>query len=175
MTCVAGIGVLTSSCYNLQPPPGPVPEPGTRLSLSINDVGRTALGESMGSALRRVEGNFQAKEGDDYVVNVSGVEFLQGGYQTWAGESVRINSSYVSAVYEKKFSKAKTALVLGGLALAGSVLASKGVRSFLDGRGDPTPPDTFLTRRGRIPLSVGASVPFSLPSFLRSLNPPRSH
>jgi len=174
MITVAGIGLLTTSCYNLQPTSVAVPEPGTRIAFAINDVGRVALGGSMGPELRRVEGAFQSKNGDDYLVNVSGVELLQGGYQTWAGESVRINSSYVSAVYEKKFSKSKTALVVGGLAVAAATISSKGVRSFLDPR-EETPPDTFLTRRGRIPPSLRLSVRIDLPPFLRSLNPPRSH
>ncbi len=174
MTTVTGIGLLTTSCYNLQPVSVAVPEPGTRISFAINDVGRVALGGSMGPELRRVEGSFQSKAGDDYLVNVSGVELLQGGYQTWAGESVRINSSYVSAVYEKTFSKSKTALVVGGMTVAAVLLASKGVQSFL-GPGEEPPVDTFLTRRGRIPPSLGPSVRLGLPPFLRSLNPPRSH
>jgi len=175
MITVAGIGFLTTSCYNLQPVSVAVPEPGTRIAFTINDVGRVALGGSMGPELRRVEGSFQSKDGDDYLVNVLGVELLQGGYQTWAGESVRINSSYVSAVYEKTFSKSKTALAVGGIAVAATLLSSKAIRSYLDPNGDPSPPDTFLTRRGRIPRSLSPSVRLGLPPFLRSLNPPRSH
>src|SRR4051794_14171659 len=125
MTTVAGIGLLTTSCYSLEPSAALVPVPGTRLAFSINDVGRVALGGSMGPELRRVEGNLQSKDGDDYVVNVTGVELLQGGYQTWAGETVRIKSSYVSAIYEKRFSKARTALFIGGAAVAASLLVSK--------------------------------------------------
>ena len=128
----------------------------------------------MGPELRRVEGAFQSKDGNDYLVNVSGVELLQGGFQTWAGEPVRINSSYVSAVYEKKFSKAKTALAVGAFTAAAVLLSSKGVRSFID-PGDDPPPDSFVTRRGRIPPSLSPSVRFGFPPFLRSLNPPRSH
>jgi hypothetical protein len=174
ITTVAGIGFLTTSCYNLQPTSVAVPEPGTRIAFAINDVGRVALGGSMGPELRQVEGSFQAKDGDDYLVNVTGVELLQGGHQTWAGESVRIKSSYVSAVYEKTFSKAKTAMALGGIAIAATLLSSKGVRSFLDPTDDGRT-DTLLARRGRIPPSLSPSVRLGLPPFLRSLNPPRSH
>jgi len=172
MMTVAGIGLLTVGCYNLQPSSVAVPEPGTRLAFAINDVGRVALGGSMGPELRRVEGSFQAKDGDDYVVNVSGVELLQGGFQTWAGESVRINSSYVSAVYEKKFSKSKTALAVGGVAVGALLLGSRSIRSYLDPT-EKAPNDTFAARR--IPRSLSPSVRLGLPPFLRSLNPPRSH
>src|SRR5689334_11408994 len=174
MTAVAGIGLLTTSCYTLQPSAAAVPVPGTRLAFAINDIGRVALGGSMGPELRQVEGNLQAKEGDDYVVNVRGVELLQGGYQTWAGETVRINSSYVSAIYEKKFSAGKTAIAIGGAALAASLLVSKDFRSFIDLRPDETG-GTSATRRARIPRSLNPSMRPGLPPFLRSLNPPRSH
>ena len=174
MTMVAGIGVSMTGCYTLEPASAAVPAPGTRLALAINDVGRVALGGSMGPELRRVEGNLKSKEGDDYVVNVAGVELLQGGFQAWAGETVHINSSYVSAVYEKKFSKGKTALALGTVAVGIAMLSSRGIRSFIDPRDDGTPSDTFVTRRGRVPR-FNPSISTGLPPFLRSLNPPRSH
>jgi len=171
MIMVAGIGVTTEGCYTLQPTSVAVPAPGTRLAFAINDVGRVALGGSMGPELRQVEGNLQSKDGDDYVVKVAGVELLQGGFQSWAGETVRISSKYVSAVYEKKFSPGKTGIAVGGVAVAVALLASKGVRSFLDPRDEP-PADTFATRRGRMPLPSRRP---GFPPFLRSLNPPRSH
>jgi len=174
MTTVAGFGMLTTSCYSLQPSAVAVPAPGTRLAFSINDVGRVALGGSMGPELRQVEGNLQAKEGDDYVVSVRGVELLQGGYQTWAGETVRLKSSYVSAIYEKKFSPGKTALAVGGVVLAASLVVSKDFRSFIDLRDDGTD-GTVATRRGRMPGSFTPSMRPGLPPFLRSINPPRSH
>jgi len=174
MTTVAGIGLLTTSCYTLQPSASAVPAPGTRLAFAINDVGRIALGGSMGPELRQVEGHLQAKEGDEYLVNVSGVELLQGGYQAWAGETVRLKSSYVSAIYEKKFSPGRTALAVGSVALLASALVSKDFRSFIDLRGD-NDGGTLATRRGRIPGSLSPSMRPGLPPFLRSLNPPRSH
>jgi hypothetical protein len=174
MTMVAGIGVSMTGCYTLEPASAAVPAPGTRLAFAINDVGRVALGGSMGPELRRVEGNLQSKDGDEYVVTVSGVELLQGGFQAWAGETVHINSSYVSAVYEKKFSKGKTALALGTVAVGIAMLSSRGFRSFIDPRDDGTPSDTFVTRRGRVPR-FNPSISTGLPPFLRSINPPRSH
>jgi hypothetical protein len=174
MTTVAGFGLLTTSCYTLQPSAAAAPVPGTRLAFAINDVGRVALGGSMGPELRQVEGHLQAKDGDDYLVNVSGVELLQGGYQSWAGETVRLKSSYVSAIYEKKFSAGKTALAVGGVALLASTFFSKDFRSFIDLRDD-NEGGTLATRRGRIPGSLSPSMRPGLPPFLRSLNPPRSH
>src|ERR1043165_3744164 len=136
MTMAAGIGASTG-CYTMEPTSVAVPAPGTRVAFAMNDVGRVALGGSMGPELRRVEGSFQSKDGDDYVVNVAGVQLLAGGFQTWAGETVRINSSYVSAIYEEKFSKGKTVLAVGGTAAAVALLSTRAGRSFLDPRDDP--------------------------------------
>jgi len=173
MITVSGFGLLASSCYSLQPTLGSAPVPGTRLAFAINDVGRIALGGSMGPELLRVEGNLQSKDGDDYFVNVRGVELLQGGFQTWAGETVRINSSYVSAVYEKKFSKVKTVGALAAAAGLVSVLVAKGKVPFIpDTRDDPSG-DTIVTRRSPRPFLLPARP--GIPPFLRSLNPPRSH
>jgi hypothetical protein len=160
MIAVASIGVLTAGCYTLQPATAAVPVPGTRLAFAINDVGRVALGGSMGPALLRVNGSLQSKDGDDYLVSVSGVDLLQGGFQAWAGESVRINTSYVSAVYERKFSKGKTIVAVGALAAAVAVVSARGIPSFIDGTETP-PTDTIISRRGRLPARRG------LPPFLR--------
>lgn len=169
MTTVAGIGLLSTGCYTLQPVAVGTPAPGTRLALTINDVGRVALGGPMGPSLLRVNGSLQSKEGEDYVLSVSGVDLLQGGFQPWAGETVRISSSYVSAVSERKFSTGRTILATAATAgLITAFIAKGGILSALDGtREEPGPGSE--TRKGRIPPSPGH------PPFLRSINPPRSH
>ena len=165
MTTVTGIGVLTTSCYTLQPVAAAVPEAGTRLAFAINDLGRVALGGSMGPELLRVEGSLQRKDGDEYVVNVAGVQLLQGGFQTWGGETVRINTHHVSAVYERKFSKGRTAVAVGAATLVAAVLVPRGIRSFLPPE-DETPVETVVTRRGRPPFPLPTRP--GLPPFLRS-------
>lgn len=168
---LAGVSMLSVGCYTLQPAAAAAPVPGTRLAFAINDAGRVALGGSMGPELRRVNGSLNSKEGDDYFVNVSGVDLLQGGFQAWAGETVRINSSYVSAVYERKFSRERT-IIASVLAVGAMVMLVKGpLNHFVTPRDDvqdTTPP---TTRRGRIP----AQGLIGLPPFLRSINPPRSY
>jgi hypothetical protein len=169
MISLAGFGLLSTGCYTLEPVTVAAPAPGTRLALTINDVGRVALGGSMGPALLRVNGSLQAKDSDEYVLSVSGVDLLQGGFQAWAGETVRINSSYVSAVSERTFSTGRTILATAAtVGLVALVVSKGGLRSFLPGTDTEEPPGSE-TRRGRVPARPG------LPPFLRSINPPRSH
>jgi hypothetical protein len=171
IVAVAGFGALSTGCYTLQPMAVASPEPGTRLSFAINDVGRVALGGSMGPELLRVNGSLNSKEGDDYFVNVSGVDLLHGGFQSWAGETVRINSTYVSAVSERKFSKGRTimasAVAVGVIAI---FVNRGGFRAFITD-DDPPPPPPLEERRGRVRLPGQPEVPPSL----RSINPPRSY
>lgn len=169
MTLIAGAGFLTAGCYALQPAPGVAPVVGTNVAMDINDAGRVALGGSMGPSILRVSGRLLSQDGPDYVMSVSGVDLLQGGYQAWSGETVRINNSYVSALYQRRFSPART-VVLGSVIVGAAVLlGGKALpRSTVD--PDTTPPDTGVTRRGRLP-----AVRRGLPPFLRSINPPRSY
>jgi len=168
MTAMIGLGLSSAGCYTLQPVAVAEPASGTHVAFAINDVGRVALGGSMGPELLKVNGTLLTKQTDTYFVSVSGVDLLQGGFQTWAGETVKINSSYVSAVYERKFSKGRTILLSAvAVGIASAFIGGKAV-SYLD-----PPPDTSLnvpvTLRGRLPIGPG------LTTLLRSINPPRSH
>jgi hypothetical protein len=162
-----GVGVLTAGCYALQPASGVTPEVGSEMAFDVNDAGRVALGGSMGPSIQQVTGRLISKDGEDYVVAVSNVEILGGGNQAWRGEVVRINTSYVSAVYRRTFSKVRTVAFVGVVAGAVALVAGKALAA---GHVDPDSflPDTNPQRRGRRPPR-----PFH-PPFLRSFNPPRS-
>lgn len=166
---IAGFGVLLAGCYSLQPAAGVVPESGTNVAFDINDAGRVALGGSMGPAILQIAGQLVSKDSEEYLVAVKEVELLQGGNQVWAGEQVRIKTSYVSTVYLRRFSPARTvaftAASLGAIAIfAGKSLAN----SFIG----PDQPDTNVSAssRGRRPVRKIEYAP-----LLRRPNPPRSH
>jgi hypothetical protein len=170
MTLVAGAGFLSAGCYALQPAAGATPVPGTNVALDINDAGRVALGGSMGPSINRVNGKLMSKDGEDYVLAVSGVDLLLGGYQSWAGETVRINSTHVSTLYLRRFSPGRT-IVLGAVAAGVAAVVVNKTLPRSAAPPDTTPIDTGVTRRGRLP-AIGRR---GLPPFLRSINPPRSY
>lgn len=170
MTLVAGMSFLSAGCYALQPAAGAVLVPGAKVALDITDAGRVALGGSMGPEISRVNGRLMSRDGDEYVVSVSGVDFLRGGFQGWRGETVRINAGHVSTLYQRSFSKGRT-IALGAVLVGGAVLL--GGKAFDPGSIDPDPDPIdsgATTRRGRIPARPGV-----LPPFVRSINPPRSY
>jgi hypothetical protein len=170
MTLLAGTGLLSVGCYSLQPATAATPAPGTDVALAINDAGRVALGGAMGPMINRVNGRLMSLDGDEYVVSVKGVDLLQGGFQAWSGETVRIKTSHVSALLQRKFSPARTIAL--GAALAGAAVILSGMHlGPLNAPPDTFPPDTGVARRGR--PRIPTRTPF--PPFLRSINPPRSH
>jgi hypothetical protein len=137
--------LATTGCYSTEPISTPRPAPGTRVAISINDAGRAALGGTMGPAIGRVEGSLLTSPDDAYVVSVTGVNYLGGGYQSWKGETVRIDPAMTSGLFERKFSKGRTAVLIAGLAVAGSVLAPGAMRSYF--HDDPPPPPGSETSR----------------------------
>jgi hypothetical protein len=143
---------LLAGCYELQPAGSTVPQPGQAIALDINDAGRVALGGSMGPEIGQVEGRLVQNAGNEYLMAVTDVHFLRGGDQVWRGENVRIPSGYVTTVYARRLSKAKTvALAVVGVG-AVALLASRGLGGLGDvNRPEPPPGDTSHTQRGRRP------------------------
>ena len=139
-------GVLVAGCYTLQPVRGATPPLGSQVAFDVNDAGRVALGGQIGPEVGQIEGRLVNRESTEYVVAVSAVHMLRGGQQVWRGETVRLRPEFLGNMYERRFSKGRTALV--GAALIGGVAALVAGRSLLGiGQEDnPTPIDTGQAR-----------------------------
>jgi hypothetical protein len=135
------LSALTMGCYTLQPVGGVTLAPGVRVAFDINDAGRVALGGAMGPEIEKVEGTLLERTPEDYLVAVSGVRMLRGGYQVWMGERVRINSSHVNVSYIRKFSKTRS-VILGTVVAGGFVafMASRGLIGFGNTSDPPSDP-----------------------------------
>lgn len=150
-----GFGFLAlfalGGCSSLQPVRGPAPEPGARLAFDINDAGRVALGETMGAEIAQVEGHLLDQEDSAYVLAVTGISFLRGGFQAWSRETVRLRPEYVGNTYERRFSATRSlvlaAVSVGGIAaiVAGRSLISLGPDDD-DDEKDPPPGDERRVR-----------------------------
>jgi hypothetical protein len=139
-------GVLVAGCYKLVPVTGPAPDVGKQMAFDVNDVGRVALGGSMGPEISQIQGRLLSRD-SDYVVSVSAVKLLKGGEQTWGGEQVRIKPTYISSMYERRYSGART-LTAG--AIGAGIVAAVAVRSILGaGSGGEVvlPSDSGSTQR----------------------------
>lgn len=139
---IALVSVLVVGCYSLQPAAmGPAPRSGDRVSMDITDLGRVYLGSAMGPEIETIEGRLLENEEGDYLVGVTAVRTLRGATQIWSGEKVRIEKQHVARLYERKFSRGRTAVL--GVALAAGVVGLFGKGLGVLGPGDkPVPPDT---------------------------------
>lgn len=139
--------LVLAGCYTYEPA-RTTPQPGHEMAWDINDTGRVALRGAMGPEISQIEGRLIQKTDTDYLVSVSLVHLLRGGEQTWSNEEVRLKKEFVSATYEKRFSKSRTLIAS---ATTAAVVVLVATRSSLLGLGglDPakTPPDTGLTLR----------------------------
>jgi hypothetical protein len=152
-----GIVCATVGCYTLQPTGGVTPQYGRSVGLDINDAGRVALGGAMGPSIERIEGRLVSRDSSEYVVAVTDVHLLGGDDQVWSGETVHIRTDYVTALYERRLSVARSiALGAAGVgvvaALASATLAGFGSTD----RTTENPGDTSHTQRipQRIPLRI---------------------
>ncbi len=139
--------VLLAGCYEYIPA-GTTPPVGSPIAVDVTDVGRVALGGSMGPEIDRVEGRLVEQGSDGYRVRVSSVTLIHGESQPWSGEAITLKPAYVSRVYTQRIDKVKTGLgvglALGGVvAIAAQQLGGMGTK---EGPNDG-PPDTLRTNR----------------------------
>ena len=113
-----------------------MPEIGKAVAFDVNDIGRVALGGSMGPEIAQIEGRLLSRENAEYLVAVSSVRTLRGGEQVWRGEPVHIRPEYVGTAYERQFSRGRT-LTLGAVGMG--AFAYLLTRS-LTGSGNEEPP-----------------------------------
>jgi hypothetical protein len=137
------LGVLVAGCYTLQPVAGTAPAVGSRVALDVNDIGRVALGGSMGPEIAQIEGRLLANSDEEYLIAVEVVRLLRGGEQIWDGEQVRISRDHIGTAYERRLSRGRTLAL--GTAVVGGIVAIVVTRDLLGGGREPgTPPDTSV-------------------------------
>lgn len=130
-----------SGCYRFVPVTG-VPSQGTTLVLDLNDRGRLALGDSIGASAARIEGLMSASSPENYVLQVSSVQYLNGQSNRWSGEQITVRTEHVGRARQREFSRSRT--FLAGLGVAAVIVAAV-LAADLGGSGSfepdpPTPP-----------------------------------
>lgn len=126
--CVA---VSMTGCYTYVPRPITEAAPNARVSAEINDVGRVALGEQIGSEVERIDGEIVQRSDSALQLMVSEVHYLNGTANKWEGQEVTLRPTYIKSLSQRTYSRQQSALaaiVIGGLiALAIAAAAFTGV------------------------------------------------
>jgi hypothetical protein len=111
------------------------PQAGAQVALEVTDEGRVALNEKIGPGVVRLEGTLAGVEGDELLVDASAVRQVRGYITDLGGVRVRLPKNYVTRMDERRFSKSRTLMVVGGVvAVVAGFFATK-----ISGRS--TPPD----------------------------------
>lgn len=113
--CAATIAL--GGCYVYRPVVAPL-EPGRRIALELTDRGRVGVADSLGPELTHVEGELVAHTDSLYVLQVSNVRDIRGARTRWRGESVSVRQEFVKGVTVRQLSKQRTAMFVGGTAIA---------------------------------------------------------
>lgn len=142
--------VLISGCYRLQPISARELPAGMTVVVSITDAGRSALADRMGQDITSVQGRLIQRDTAGYLLAVQEVVTQRGGTQVWSNERVQIRNEYVNQAKERKFSRSRTALVVGAVVGTVAILASTGLIGDFTGDDSKPPVDTLASIK--IPL-----------------------
>ena len=109
--------VLLGGCYGYYPvtPPGPV---GRQVELTLTDSGAVVLGRQIGPYAEAVSGRVAADSANAIVVAMTGVRQRDGNETDWKGEHVSFPRQLVATMAERRFSRARTVLFSGAMAVA---------------------------------------------------------
>lgn len=139
----AGSLALQIGCYSYAPVQGQPPAKPDRISITLNDRGRTLLAERVGPLLDRIEGRFVSADSTNVVVAVSRVVNLRKEATNWTGEKVSIPREGILGYQDRPYSRSRTFALVGAL-VGGLVLVITSISlAVVAGSGkkdDPTPP-----------------------------------
>lgn len=151
LSVCAAASFAAQACYNYVPLES-TPPIGDRVALEITDRGRVALADRFGPGIESIEGRLLENQPNEYVISVSRVTQISGSSAIWSGEQTHVSRELVGSVRRRELSKARTALLVGGIAAGVVALAAHG----LAGSGSEKPETSPLPP----PASVRIPIPF---------------
>jgi hypothetical protein len=111
--------MLLQGCYEtlpLQQGQPPVSKQGVQLTL--NDRGRVAVAEKLGTGVSKVEGTITAQDATSYTMAMSHVWQLNGSSTTWNGELVTIPKDASDSYQVRQYNKTRTLALAGAITVA---------------------------------------------------------
>ncbi|HEV8399932.1 MAG TPA: hypothetical protein VGQ18_08880 [Gemmatimonadales bacterium] len=105
---------LLGACYSYRLVPSTEIQPATRVSVVLSDYGRMEASKQIGPQAARVEGAVLSTNDSAYLLSVTGVKPISGSWVRWSGEPVSMRRDYVAFTYERRPSRSRTLLLIGG-------------------------------------------------------------
>jgi hypothetical protein len=107
--------LLQMGCYTFQPLRLSMPATGTRVAVAINDRGRFLLANRLGSSVDKIDGLLVSADSMNVTFDVYRTTDMRGTSASWTGERVQVPRDAITGYQERKFSKARTALLVGSI------------------------------------------------------------
>ena len=139
--------MLLQGCYETLPlQQGPPPSTVT-VQLSLNDKGRVAVADKLGTGVGKVEGVVTAQDAQSYTVAVSHVMLTNGNVSTWNGELVTVAKDGTDGYQVHRYNKSKTLALVASITVAAVVLfLTVGLHGFGNDNGSGSGGNGNLTR-----------------------------
>jgi hypothetical protein len=130
--------VAASGCFQYRDAAISTPVPaGQAVKLGLTDAGRLNVSAMAGEGVDEITGVVDSFSPDSVVLRVTSVK-RRDISETWTRERLKVSASDVRTLSVRHFSPLRTALLVGGVALAGTALHSQPAVDFLGGRSRPT-------------------------------------
>jgi hypothetical protein len=131
---------LLGGCYSYHPALA-APEPTSKVSVVLTDVGRQEAARQVGPRTDRLEGAVVSSNDTEYVFAVSSVKPIGAEWVRWTGETVSVRRDHIALLYQRRLSKSRTALlVLGATAAVVTTMLKFNLLGLGNDPGDPGNP-----------------------------------
>jgi hypothetical protein len=120
------LAALTAAngCYYYEPVATPAPQPGAYLSLALTDSGTAHFWPYLGPDVGAVRGHLLGSDQRAFTLSVLSVGLRHGPDLYWKGETVSLQREFVAELRERRLSKGRTFLTVGGSVTAFIALVS---------------------------------------------------
>jgi len=107
--------MLQLGCYNATPVVGAATLPAGLVTIQVNERGRLLVGNKLGSLLDKVVGRIVRADSVNIEIAVETAEDVRGSLARWGGEKFTIPREGIATMNQKKVSRWRTGLLLGGI------------------------------------------------------------
>ena len=129
------MALLLQGCYETLPLQQGSPPASVGVQLILNDKGRVAVGDRLGSAVEKIEGTITAQNSDSYTIAVTQVYQIGGNSSKWNGEAVTIAKDGTDGFRIHRFNQTRTVVLAVAIVVAVTVfLVTVGLKA--GGTGD---------------------------------------
>jgi hypothetical protein len=107
--------LLLAGCYTYRPLVTPAPSPGDRVSAQLTTDGSRDLTGEIGPEILHVEGDVVSSDSTGLDLAVREIESYRGIRSSWHGERVRLPTTSVAGMQQRRLSVGGTGLMAGVL------------------------------------------------------------